>query len=261
MKNKSAEFFRNFEIFNNENLGKVRTLTDEENNIWFFANDICECLGYNKEHYSHIISKHSDPEDRRALKYGDSHESCKSDLWVGNDRKAKTFINEAGMYQLIFTSQMPAANQFKKWVTHEVIPSIKEHGGYILGQEKLAEKDRAMTDKLIGDLHDKIAFLQKQRHMHIANGKALKEENKDLKAKTAKLNNYLQEEEDRNESLYLELKGKELEITQLMNRIEQLEDPETFEMKQNAIRNRGTNDVKYVSADGLVSSQPYEVDR
>ena len=259
--NKSAEFFKNFEIFNNENLGKVRTLTDEENNIWFFANDICECLGYERGHFADRITEHTDPEDRRALKYGDSPESGKSNLWNGNDRKAKTFINEAGMYQLIFESGKPDAKRFKNWVTHEVIPSIREHGGYILGQEKLAEKDRAMTDKLIDQLSDKIAFLQKQRHMHIANGKVLKEENKDLKAKNAKLNNYLQEEEDRNESLYLELKGKELEITRLMNRIEQLEDPEAFEMKQNAIRNRGTNDVKYVSADGLVSSEPYEVER
>ncbi len=76
--NKSAEFFKNFEIFNNENLGKVRTLTDEENNIWFFANDICECLGYERGHFADRITEHTDPEDRRALKYGDSPESGKS---------------------------------------------------------------------------------------------------------------------------------------------------------------------------------------
>ena len=259
MKNKSAEFFKNFEIFNKENLGSVRTLADKEGNIWFLANDICECLEY--ENNRKAIADHTDLDDRKALKYKDCNESLRTKLFGENDFKDKVFINEAGMYQMIFESHMPKAIPFKRWICHEVIPSIREHGGYILGQEKLTEKDRATTDKLVEQLSDKIAFLQKQRHMHIANGKALKEENKDLKAKTAKLNNYLQEEEDRNESLYLELKGKELEITQLMNRIEQLEDPETFEMKQNAIRNRGAKDVKYVSADGLVSSEPYEVDR
>jgi prophage antirepressor-like protein len=55
-----------------------------------------------------------------------------------------TIINEYGLYSLTFTSRKPEAKEFKRWITHTVLPSIRKNGGYIAGQEKLV--DGEMTE-------------------------------------------------------------------------------------------------------------------
>ena len=57
-------------------------------------------------------------------------------------------LNESGMYSLVLRSRKPQANEFKNWLTHNVIPSIREHGGYIYQQELLNEKEQAKLQKL-----------------------------------------------------------------------------------------------------------------
>ena len=101
-------------LFIHENLGQIRTLQDEKGETWFLANDIATCLGY--ERVGDAIAVHTDPEDRKALKYKDFGDSPKAkSLWKTNDFSNKTFINEAGMYQMIFESKMPKAKEFKSW--------------------------------------------------------------------------------------------------------------------------------------------------
>ncbi len=59
-----------------------------------------------------------------------------------------TLINESGLYSLIMSSKLPSAKKFKRWVTSEVLPSIRKHGGYIAGQEKMSE-DEIMARALL----------------------------------------------------------------------------------------------------------------
>lgn len=63
------------------------------------------------------------------------------ELWSNGDYTNKVFINESGLYSLILSSKLPSAKKFKRWVTSEVLPSIKKHGGYIANQEQLSETE------------------------------------------------------------------------------------------------------------------------
>lgn len=76
-------------------------------------------------------------------------------------------INESGLYSLIMSSKLPNAKRFKRWVTHEVLPSIRKHGGYIVGQEDMSEDEimaRALlyANSKINDLKSKNERLQMQ---------------------------------------------------------------------------------------------------
>lgn len=70
---------------------------------------------------------HIDKEDIKVLKYSDckAYDNLVLSLWVGNDYSNKTLINESGIYNLIFNSKLPNAKKFKRWVTSEVLQSIR----------------------------------------------------------------------------------------------------------------------------------------
>lgn len=146
-----------FDVFNKENLGQVRTVYDpEEDEIWFFANDVAKILGY--KNASESIADHTDIDDRKALKYKAYSKTLLAELWGKNDYMDKIFINESGLYCLIFGSKLESAKEFKLWVTKEVLPSIRKNGGYILGQEHLAEDEKeqllAQIKRLSKDVSD-----------------------------------------------------------------------------------------------------------
>lgn len=112
----------NVQIFSNPQFGNVRTL--EINNApYFVGNDVATCLGYAKPR--NAISQHVDNED--ALKWG-----------VPDNQgfiQETVVINESGVYSLVFGSKLPTAKDFKRWVTKEVLPSIRKTGGYIATKE------------------------------------------------------------------------------------------------------------------------------
>lgn len=92
----------------------LRTLTDEAGEPWFVAKDVCDILEI------------SNPSD--ALKRLDDDERSRFNL----GRQGETnIVNEAGLYVLVLGSRKPEAHEFKRWVTHEVLPSIRKTGGYI----------------------------------------------------------------------------------------------------------------------------------
>ena len=92
----------------------LRTLTDEAGEPWFVAKDVCAILEI------------SNPSD--ALKRLDDDERSRFNL----GRQGETnIVNEAGLYVLVLGSRKPEAHEFKRWVTHEVIPSIRKTGGYL----------------------------------------------------------------------------------------------------------------------------------
>lgn len=122
-------------IFENADLSvQVRTITDENGEPWFVGKDIAEALGYKNP--AEALNEHVDDDDRKSLTYKAYSESLQASLWNGNDFSGKTVINESGMYSLIFCSKLESAKKFKRWVTSEVLPSIRKTGGY--GQAEAA---------------------------------------------------------------------------------------------------------------------------
>lgn len=104
-------------IFEHEDFGAVRTLTID-NEPWFVGKDVAEVLGYAKP--ANAIATHVDEDD--ALKQGITDN-------LGRTQET-TIINESGLYSLVLSSKLPNAKQFKRWVTSEVLPSIRKNGLY-----------------------------------------------------------------------------------------------------------------------------------
>lgn len=103
-------------VFTNEEFGEVRTMVIE-GEPWFVGRDVADILGYRNG--SRDINRHVDEEDKRKIM-----------LFDGKQDKETIIINESGLYSLILSSKMPNAKKFKRWVTKEVLPSIRKTGGY-----------------------------------------------------------------------------------------------------------------------------------
>lgn len=137
-------------IFNNPQFGSVRTTgTPEE--PWFCATDVCKALGYTNGRKA--ISDHVDTPDVTKRDIG-VQTGLKADGTPSLQTMSVTFVNESGLYALIFGSKLPSAKAFKKWVTSEVLPSIRKTGQYSISQRGLslpnfsnpAEAARAWAD-------------------------------------------------------------------------------------------------------------------
>lgn len=112
----------------------LRTLTDESGEPWFVAKDVCDVLGYTNA--SKAISDHVDSEDKL------NNESLSS---LG--QRGGWLVNESGLYSLVLSSKLPTAKEFKRWVTHEVLPQIRRTGGYIPTSD--ADDDMAILAKAV----------------------------------------------------------------------------------------------------------------
>lgn len=107
---------KDIQIFKNEQFGQVRVIT-KGGEPWFVGKDVAGVLGYSDTNKA--ISMHVDIED----KLNDKMESR-----LG--QRGGWLINESGLYSLILGSKLPSAKKFKKWVTSDVLPSIRKHGMY-----------------------------------------------------------------------------------------------------------------------------------
>lgn len=119
------------QTFNFENQ-QVRTI-EIENEPYFVGKDVAEILGYSNA--SKAVLTHVDPEDRSYIML-DIAGSQNGNVPRGQTKT--TIINESGLYSLILSSKLPNAKKFKRWVTSEVLPAIRKHGGY-LTEQKLEE--------------------------------------------------------------------------------------------------------------------------
>jgi anti-repressor protein len=106
--------------FESEEFGTIRTTTID-GEPWFVAKDVCTALGIATNHLN---------ESGRGL---DEDEIMNLPNWE-NGGRAPLIISEAGLYSLILKSRKPEAKAFKRWVTHEVLPSIRKHGAYLTPQ-------------------------------------------------------------------------------------------------------------------------------
>lgn len=123
------------QTFTNENLGTVRTV-EIDGAIWFVAIDVAKVLEYSNP--SKAIISHVDDEDKcfMMLNIADSQNG---NVPIGQTKT--TIINESGLYSLILSSKMPKAKEFKRWVTSEVLPSLRKHGAYIVPESQTEPLD------------------------------------------------------------------------------------------------------------------------
>jgi anti-repressor protein len=106
----------NLTVFENQEFGKVRTVL-KDGETWFVAKDVCDCLDV--KNVSDAINMLDDDEKNTIV------------LNEGIGNPEKSIINESGLYSLVLSSRKPSAKKFKKWVTSEVLPSIRKTGGYV----------------------------------------------------------------------------------------------------------------------------------
>ena len=115
----------NIQIFTNDIFGKIRTC-QVNNQIMFVGKDVATALGYKNP--SNALQVHVDSEDKTSYLIQVS----------GSNYKANTlFVNESGLYALILSSKLPQAKAFKRWVTSEVLPAIRQTGKYELTSQQL----------------------------------------------------------------------------------------------------------------------------
>lgn len=114
-------------IFNNPEFGEIRTV-GIDGEPWLVGLDVATALGY--QNGSRDINRHVDEEDRKSVS-----------VYDGNQNRSMTIINESGLYSLVLSSKLPGAKKFRRWVTAEVIPSVRRNGGYIHGQEEMSPEE------------------------------------------------------------------------------------------------------------------------
>ena len=113
----------NIQIFTSDIFGEIRTC-QVNNQIMFVGKDVAQALGYSNTRDA--LSKHVDAEDK-----------LESQIATSGQRRAIILINESGLYSLILSSQLPQAKAFKRWVTSEVLPAIRQTGRYELTSKEL----------------------------------------------------------------------------------------------------------------------------
>lgn len=123
-------------IFKNETFGEVRVI-QKDGQPWFFAKDICEVLEIGNP--SQALSRLEDDERNTII------------LNEGIGNPQKSIVNEYGLYNLVLGSRKPEAKQFKRWITHDVLPSIRKHGMYATDK---------VVDQMLNDPDTMIKTLQ-----------------------------------------------------------------------------------------------------
>ena len=134
----------NVQIFNNEQFGEVRTIT-EDGQVWFVAKDVCNMLGY-RDAYSGTRRLEEDEKGTRLMST------------PGGDQKM-SIVNEFGLYSLVLGSEKQEAKQFKRWITHEVIPSIRKTGQYSVENkqpDKLSQETAVKLLEILGEDMDNL---------------------------------------------------------------------------------------------------------
>lgn len=118
----------NVSIFNNDEFGEIRLVLDPSGNIWFVAIDVARSLGYSNP--KDAIKRHVDEEDTIVLELTDNQWGVNQSLLKTRYLYKVRIINESGLYALVLSSKLESARKFKKWVTSEVLPSIRKNGSY-----------------------------------------------------------------------------------------------------------------------------------
>lgn len=107
-------------IFESPVFGQVRTVT-LDGEPWFVGKDVAAALGYGEgKSLANAVANHVDDEDKGV-----------TELMTPGGKQKMVIINESGLYSLVLSSKLPTAKDFKRWVTSEILPSIRRHGAYL----------------------------------------------------------------------------------------------------------------------------------
>lgn len=107
---------------------QVRVVKDENGEPWFVAKDVCDVLGFESPWMAYT-----------RLEADEKANLSRAEVGIQHAGRPIVIISESGLYKLILRSDKPQAKDFQRWVTHEVLPSIRKTGGYIMGEEKMDE--------------------------------------------------------------------------------------------------------------------------
>lgn len=119
------------QTFQSQRFGQLR-VTERDGDLWFVAKDVCEALGIATNHI------------RESLDEDEVSNLRNREIGPEFGGKAPLVVNEAGFYSLVLRSRRPEAREFRRWVTHEVIPSIRRTGGYMVaGRDETPEQTMA----------------------------------------------------------------------------------------------------------------------
>lgn len=143
-------------LFNNPEFGTIRVISIEDE-PWLVGKDVAAALGYTDT--DQALRRHVDDEDKLTRNFDGSGQN-----------RSMTIINESGLYSLVLSSKLPTARKFRRWVTSEVLPSIRKTGGYIQGQqelspEELMAKALLVAHKTLEDREKRIADLSSQNEI------------------------------------------------------------------------------------------------
>lgn len=145
-------------VFSCEEFGEIRTL-NIDGEPWFIGKEIAEILGY--ENGSRDINRHVDPNDKKVLK---SQNYQNGTFEIPN--RGLTVINESGLYSLILSSKLTSAKKFSRWVTAEILPSLRKNGAYMTAEtlHKAMSDPRELAKLLttLADERDKREKLEKE---------------------------------------------------------------------------------------------------
>ena len=147
------------QIFNNDRFGQVR-IVPVDGELMFVAKDVCDCLEITK--YRDAISR-LDSDERGSVK-----------LDTPGGKQDIAAINEYGLYNLVLSSRKPEAKEFKRWITHDVIPTIRKTGSYsMVIPQTLPEALRAYADEV--ESHNATKAIVAQQEQQIAEFKPVKD--------------------------------------------------------------------------------------
>lgn len=127
----------NLQIFKNEELGEIRTVMIDDK-PYFVGKDVAKTLGYTNPQKA--IRDHVDEEDKTL-----------NDSFTVNGTRG-ILINESGLYSLILRSDLPSATKFKRWVTNEVLPSIRKTGSYAITNQREINELKGQITTLVNDM-------------------------------------------------------------------------------------------------------------
>lgn len=105
------------QVFNSPEFGAIRAV-EKDGQPWLAGKDVAQALGYTDT--AQAIRDHVDPEDKGVVK-----------MTTPRGAQDIKVINESGLYSLVLSSKLPTAKKFKRWVTSEVLPSVRQHGAYM----------------------------------------------------------------------------------------------------------------------------------
>ena len=152
--------------FENMEFGKL-TIMEKDGEFFFIGKEVAEKLGYARGRKA--VLDHVDAEDIDEVPFQDA---------IGRMQKT-SIINESGLYSLILSSKLPQAKNFKRWITTEVLPSIRKNGGYLKNQEHMSNEEIlanavlladhliAEKEKIIEDLEAKAKYFDELVNNHL----------------------------------------------------------------------------------------------